>query len=112
MRLSLSLACALTASAMSAAAYPLAFTKPGSGQDEFRHDQIACEHASTRTEYREQMAMRPPEPMKKLVVVHSKTEFLQCMSARGYHLDRNGFETGPMWQFSKNRGQPLNIVEK
>jgi len=112
-RISVFLATAATAFlAFSAAAYPLAFSKLGASRDEFRHDQIACERASTRTEYREQMAMRPPEPMKKLVIVHSKTGFLQCMSAHGYHEDRDGFETGPVWRFSKSEGQPLNIVDK
>lgn len=90
--------CAAAVTALTVMAHALAFSKPGANEDDFRHDQLLCERASTYTVERKQFAARPPEPMKRNAVVHNKADFLHCMSDKGYRRDHNGFQTGRLWR--------------
>lgn len=80
-----------------AAANTFYFAKPGIQFAEFRHDQVMCERASSSAKY----ARRTGYNARALVQTgHSTRGFFQCMYAKGYREDPNGFRTGRLWYFA------------
>jgi hypothetical protein len=84
------------------AAVEFRFSRPDTGFDEFRHDQLLCQQTATSVDWRRGHWGAPSRANAfvgnasgaGMRIRHSAPEFLRCMTYKGYRPDANGYSTG------------------
>ncbi|MDE2164559.1 MAG: hypothetical protein KGJ53_15460 [Alphaproteobacteria bacterium] len=68
-------------------------TKANATAAEFQQDRDACVKEATVQKW-----LTTPDNRDSPFVTHDVIKFARCMSKKGYYSDRNGYDTGRLWE--------------